>query len=397
MVDLRQGLGVRCAAALSLVAAAVLGVVALARPLSEPFYSVLSASFLEGRLDVSPDRYDVSLFGNHAFYAMGPLPSVLLMPVVAILGPAIPNTILGLPALLVCLPAFDRIVRALDVDPQDRGWWKLAAVAGTPLLGSAALDSGYFAASVVVVACLAWALALTLDGRGGYVAGFLVGLATATRADAVFAIVPLVWLARQRGARLREPGLMLAGLAPALFFLAAYNQARFGSPLESGYAYQRLVNPWLFEARKAGLLSLAHLPKNLFFLLLAGPIAAGGSYAAVLKWPWLVPDPWGTSAFLVSPWLALAFAARGRRAAAMTVGVVLVLLPSLLYYGVGWIQFGYRYALDALPFAWVLAIVGADRLGIHGRRLVLFVVAAMVVNLWGALWLVRLWGKAFCC
>ena len=395
MGELTRGLGVRAAALLSMIAAAVLGVIAMIKPLSEPFYAVLAASFLQGRLDVSLQRYDVSVFQDHAFYAMGPLPSVLLMPVVAVLGQAIPNTFVGIPAVLACLPALNRILRTLEVDPRDTGWWKIAAIAGTPLLAYAALDSGYFAAGVVVVAFLSWALALALEGRQPLLVGFLVGLAAATRADAAFAIIPLVLMARQRGARFRDPGLMLAGLAPAILFLAAYNQARFGSPFESGYAYQRLVNPWLDDARRYGLISIQHLPKNLFFLLLAGPVPAGGSYAPVLKWPWLVPDPWGTSAFLISPWLVLAFWARGRRAGLMVLGVVLVLLPSLFYYGIGWIQFGYRYGLDALPFAWVLAVLGAQRLGLGGRRLVAFVVAAMVVNLWGALWLVRLWGQAF--
>jgi hypothetical protein len=35
---------------------------------------------------------------------------------------------------------------------------------------------------------------------------------------------------------------------------------------------------------------------------------------------------------------------------------ILVLIPTLLYYGGGWLQYGYRYFLDSMPF--VLALCG---------------------------------------
>ena len=40
---------------------------------------------------------------------------------------------------------------------------------------------------------------------------------------------------------------------------------------------------------------------------------------------------------------------------------LLVLIPTLLYYGGGWLQFGYRYALDSIPFVWMLCGLAAAR------------------------------------
>ena len=37
--------------------------------------------------------------------------------------------------------------------------------------------------------------------------------------------------------------------------------------------------------------------------------------------------------------------------------VVAVLIPTLLYYGGGWLQYGYRYFLDSVPF--VIALCGS--------------------------------------
>ncbi|MGI8610343.1 MAG: hypothetical protein ACR2MY_14160 [Candidatus Dormibacteria bacterium] len=82
----------------------------------------------------------------------------------------------------------------------------------------------------------------------------------------------------------------------------------------------------------------------------------------------------------------------GRRAAAVAGAAIAVLLPSLFYYGIGWIQFGYRYGLDAMPFLLLLALLGAGRLAVRPRVLLLLFACAFVVNAWGALWMMGLWG-----
>jgi hypothetical protein len=50
-----------------------------------------------------------------------------------------------------------------------------------------------------------------------------------------------------------------------------------------------------------------------------------------------------------------------------------VLVPTLLYYGGGWLQYGYRYFLDSIPFIWaVCALAAAFRRRIGwGWRLVI--------------------------
>ena len=63
-----------------------------------------------------------------------------------------------------------------------------------------------------------------------------------------------------------------------------------------------------------------------------------------------------------------------------------VLVPSLLYYGGGWLQYGYRYALDSIPFAFALAglaVVKAGRVGWLWRALIL---AGIAVNALGVYW-----------
>jgi hypothetical protein len=167
--------------------------------------------------------------------------------------------------------------------------------------------------------------------------------------------------------------------APALLFALWYNQVRFGNPFESGYGEAAL--PEFLEARRQlGVFSVAHLSMNLeYFLFHLGQ--------SITTFPGFKPDGLGMSVFLTSPGLLLAVRADWRRRETILLGLtaLLVLVPSLLYYGGGWWQFGYRYAVDAFPFVIVLCAMAAARHGIGWgwRALILFGVA---VNLYGVYW-----------
>ena len=90
--------------------------------------------------------------------------------------------------------------------------------------------------------------------------------------------------------------------------------------------------------------------------------------------PFFRPDGLGLSVLITSPGLLFALAGRLATTARVVAGSAprsLVLIPTLLYYGGGWLQYGYRYFLDSVPF--VIALCGlaavrprADRVGLAG-------------------------------
>ena len=89
---------------------------------------------------------------------------------------------------------------------------------------------------------------------------------------------------------------------------------------------------------------------------------------------------------LTSPGLLIG--ARARTLEPFLVGCGLTTLavfaPSLLYYGGGWIQSGFRYFLDAIPF--LLPIIAAgSRTGLSpGWKLL--IAAGIAVNVWTIPW-----------
>src|SRR4051794_13941105 len=118
--------------------------------------------------------------------------------------------------------------------------------------------------------------------------GLLVGASFLTRAPVAFAGPALAlwyWLLADRhegqdGVRgwisripWRQWMLLVVGFLPGLAFFFVYTAARFGSPLESGYALATLPD-WLEALRQQGLFSPVHIPMNLNYLFLPLPIPA---------------------------------------------------------------------------------------------------------------------------
>src|SRR5262249_56472014 len=108
--------------------------------------------------------------------------------------------------------------------------------------------------------------------------------------------------------------------------------------------------------RRQGLFSTSHLEMNINYLFLSLP-------RAISEFPYFQPDGFGMSIFLTSPGLLYAIRAPWRESRSWWLlgAAALVLIPTLLYYGGGWLQYGYRYALDSIPFIWALAVLAAAR------------------------------------
>jgi hypothetical protein len=216
--------------------------------------------------------------------------------------------------------------------------------------------------------------------------GLLAGAAFLTRPPLAAALPLWAWAAlpaggrRRLGPAARSIGLVALGFAPAVLFGLWYNWARFGDPLESGY-YLAALPAFLDAQRTIGLFSVRHLAMNVDLFLLRVP-------ALQAEFPFFRPDGLGMSVLLTSPGLLVALRApfRDARAVALAGTFALVMIPNLLYYGGGWLQMGYRYALDAIPFAIALAGMAAARRGLAwwAKALIAFGVAVGVGSVYWA-------------
>jgi hypothetical protein len=270
---------------------------------------------------------------------------------------------------------------------RDRFWLTLLFGFSTQILWvttrGGVWHTGHLIATILTLGCL-----IELWGqRRAWLIGLLAGAAFLTRAPLAFALpfyalllVPLP-LARSRGLPWRTWSWLAVGAAPSIVFFFLYNQLRFGSPFESGYALATLP-AWLEAQRQQGLFALVHVPMNLDYLFTRQP-------TLIPHWPFLKPDGLGMSVLITSPGLLYAVRADWRRGWSWLLlgAAIAVLIPTLLYYGGGWLQYGYRYFLDSVPFVIALGALAAARRGPIGfgwRVLILFGVAVMFIGVYWA-------------
>jgi hypothetical protein len=108
--------------------------------------------------------------------------------------------------------------------------------------------------------------------------------------------------------------------------------------------------------------------------------------------PLVMPIDIGTSILLSAPGLLIAlFALRRHAKARLTIGVGLtvavIALFNLAHFSQGWVQWGYRFSLDFIPFLLPLVAVGAAHVDGRPRGVAIALVAAgAAINLWGVIW-----------
>ena len=361
----------------------------------------LADSFLHGHpwIDVKLGPNDIIAFGGHLYVPFAPFPAIVLMPLVAVIGPVTadqwePGIDAGLAAMVVLLAWWvsgrigvarlrDRLAMAVLLGFSTQVWW-ITTRGGV-------WHTGHLIAMILTL----FLLAEMFGQRRPVLMGLLVGLAFLTRAPVAFAAPALaLWLlpADLAASDLRELrtwldrlpwrgwALLALGVAPAVLFFFWYNDIRFGDPLESGYALAALP-PWLEALREQGLFSLSHVSMNVDYLFLKVPVR-------IPEFPYFRPDGLGMSVFITSPGLLLAALApwRDRRTWWLLLAAVLVLIPTLLYYGGGWLQYGYRYFLDSIPFVWALVAMAISRRGAMWWWGWLLIGWGVLVGLGGVYW-----------
>jgi len=364
-----------------------------------PDFYYLADAFLHGRtwLETALGPHDVVVIGSKVYVPFAPFPALVLAPLVALVGPAtgaewepVVNALLATAGLALLW----RLAGRLGVTNRGDLVWLVILFGFSTATWWVTMRGGVWHTGQLIASILMFAGLLEAFGRRrALVMGLLAGAGFVTRATLLAAVPYWAWRALPEAMRERLPAdlpsavrtaipraaFVALGLAPAFAFALWYNATRFGNPFESGYGLAAL--PEFLEARRQlGVFSLAHLPMNLEYLL-----AHLGQSTSTF--PWFKPDGLGMSVLVTSPGLLLAVRADWRRRETIALGLtaLLVLLPSLLYYGGGWWQFGYRYALDCFPFVMALCAMAAARHGIgwRWRALILFGVA---VNLYGVYW-----------
>lgn len=385
-------------------------------PLTGEFYDYtlrIAAALLQGRLgetEAPPTWLSEMIPHNGQYYSAFPLGSVLTMLPLALLKKltlvqAFPGVTLA--ALSASVSAY--FLYLLSAKYQDE-WPRRFVLILFPLLGTwmwanLAFAGAWHVALGIAVAAQLGALYFTLIRFNPLAAGFCFALAFGNRTE-ILLLAPLFYYLLYRNFRtaetqprrneqheekpnnssfltsfLRGESFVSAASGFSLFpFLLGvatlvYNYARFGSPLDFGYARIPgvLQEPWYAH----GIFSLHAIPLNVQEMLLT-------PWKRIPAYPYLVPTGFGGSILLSSPYLLFLFR-RGAKDATLkwlAWAAIAVLTFVLWCHGNpgGW-QFSYRYAMVLLPWMFVVLLESSPK-KVSWLEALLFV-ASGAINGWG--------------
>lgn len=379
-----------------------------ARGLSDnAHYVYLAQSLLHGKLELlqaqPPGSNDWAQYNGHWYVSFPPFPALVIAPAVALWGTQVWDRLFwsivaGLtPALLLVWLRRLREGGHSERTPREDLLLTALFALGTPFYYASVQGTVWFAAHVVTCALCAIYLLHATQARRPWLAGCALGLAFMTRGPtlvplALFFVVQALQVARLPGTPAPERlsqlptgldlrrafGLLLRFSIPLIAVLAIamwMNAARFDDPFEFGHSHLQIR--WRSRIETWGLFNYHYLGRNLAVWLAA--------------LPWLSATPphfkisrHGLALWVTTPHLLWVLWPKRHSLLMTSLGLAAgaVAFGDLLYQNSGWVQFGYRFALDYMLLLFGLLALGGRRFGLAFGMLG---VMAVALNLFGAI------------
>ena len=356
-------------------------------------YVLLADALLHGHLWINWPGESVSdalLWDGRRYVIEGPIPALLLLPFVAIVGDHANQTLLAAVLCAIGVATAWSIARRLGASENDTLWLTIFFFAGTALWWCSMLGDVWFIAHSSAVCFTLLAIRELLGRKRAWLVALLAVCAFESRFSMVLAI-PFYALFLLRGGIAPEVGRPTRArqlavvrefaivLVPIALLWIGYNEARWHLWYDIGYTEFYHQDSW---GQKMGSpFRLAYIPYEFYSFFLQAPVLA--EYRQLAIPPYFKVDVHGVALTWTSPALVLAFIAKTSRSYRILLWALVIALwtPSMIYYLNGWWQFGMRHALDFEPFVFVLMAIGVrGGMPVWGKWLCAY---SALVGAWG--------------
>jgi len=376
------------------------------------YTSQIASALLSGHLGLRekpPDWLNEMIPHRDSYYSAFPLGAVLSMVPIALLQKAglihhFPGHVLAALIAGACVYFFFQLAKAFGADYfglEGSALVRRILLALFPIFGTWTWCNLGFGGAWQIALGLALlgqtaALYFTLVRPSPFVAGAFFALAFGNRTELLITLPLYTYFLWRRpneeltpssrsrmvrkGLRENVPMAMRFLSVPATLALltAAYNFARFHSIFDFGYTHIPEVReePWY----EHGLFSIHAIPWNMYTMLFQG-------FESVSYFPHILPNGFGCSIFLASPFLCLLFREGGRYKVAAWVAIALLTLVLWCHGNPGSWQFSYRYAMILLPWMFLLLTAnGTAKITVSEISLFAVSVAINGMATWLFLW-----------
>ena len=327
-------------------------------------FSSLAQSFVHNNLFLSPINLppgDFVDFKGKQYLFFGPMPSILLTPFVLIWGRDFPQFTLSVISIAVVYESVYLLLRKFKFKKVDTIYLASFFTFGTVFFFVSLVNISAYVVQAVATAFFVLALLEYFGKRRWLVIGFLTACAIATRWTLIGLCAFFVLEIYRQKKTLDLTNTLRLFLIPIIFvvlLLSFYNFKRFGSFFDTGYTRNVSVLDKSYYNYKLGWFSPLHIPANLYALFVMAPEPVKRTDVEfALRFPYLKANGYGMAIWFTSPLFIYLIKIRKETYTLSAVAAIFILLfPSLVYFGIGSSQFGYRYSLDFLPLLFLILI-----------------------------------------
>lgn len=349
------------------------------------YFVLLADAFLSGRLNVidHPDWLNELILWQGKYYVVyPPMPAVLLMPFVAIFGKSFSqplfSVILGAVNVSLSYLIFVKLFQKRSVAL----WISILYAFGTMQWYHAEVGSAWYLAHIVALFFLWLTLWEVFNRQRLFYIGLLIGFAYLSRLPTILSIVfILIYLHDKfinfpkRRINFKNVLLLVIGILPSIVFNFLYNFLRYGVIYDISYTLLPILSePWY----KYGLFNIRYIPTHLWEIFTALP-------KLIPNFPFIIPSINVMALWFVTPAFLLISLAKFKSKLVIVslITILIMALPGLTHGSNGFTQFGYRFALDFMPFMLLMTACGfRDRIKWWVKALIIL---SIIINLWGVI------------
>jgi hypothetical protein len=344
------------------------------------YFTRLAKAFLDGNIYIKNPPYWLNelipVDGNKFYVPYPPMPAFISTPFVLLSKGMIKQQQIAhiiaaaIPALNVKLAFNLKKGRSIAL------FVGILSGAGTIIWHLASVGSSWYFGQITAAFFLTLSLVEVFGKKRPFLIGVLLGASYLSRIQVILSLPLFLYLLKD-GRNIKPYVNFVMGIIPFFAFNSFYNYVRFGVFWDKGYALIPgvLDEPWY----QKGIFDISYIPRNLKAMFWSFP-------KFINKPPFLIPSWYSTAIWITTPAFILSLMSPIKKAITKVawLSVFLVSIPIITHGGVGFTQFGYRYAFDYYPILFLLIILGFKNKKPKKLHYMLLIISVLV-NAWGVI------------